>query len=287
MTRPPEAYAMKILFRPLLGLALLASALLTPAAFAADAPTDAAKPAAAGGSAFTPAPSGWYAELTGGFATVDFEDPDANIAYVGNQADVLLGAPGPMRYFENSAAFGLELGRRRGPWSWGLATEHQRQRVQTYTAGTSTGAVDAISLMTTIDLRLTSTFRPAKLFGFEVGASAGLSFAHYSEQFSVYVFPAPQANFINSGAYHASSFSGGPHIGWRRPLYGNTWLMARGAWLFRNFDELKGQAKERSASEILITDTSLERLDNGETASIDASSGQYTFGLSYTFGGRR
>ena len=61
----------------------------------------------------------------------------------------------------------------------------------------------------------------------------------------------------------------------------------RGAWLFRDFTELKGQAKMRTSSEMLITDTSLERLDNGETASIDASSGQYTFGLSYTFGGRR
>jgi hypothetical protein len=266
---------------------LFAISLLAPVALAADAPTDAAKPATAHGSAFTPAPSGWYAEFTGGFATVDFEDPDANIAFMEDIANDILGAPGPMRYFENSAAFGLELGRRRGQWSFGLAAEHQRQRVQTYTAGTSTGALDVISLMTTIDLRLTSTFRPAKLYGFELGASAGVSFGHYSEQFALYVFPAPQFNANLSGVYHATSFSGGPHIGWRRPLYGNTWLVARGAWLFRNFDELKGQAQNRTASEILITDTSLQRLDNGETASIDASSGQYTFGLSYTFGGRR
>lgn len=270
-----------------LAASLFAIALVAPLALAADAPTDAAKPAASHGTAFTPAPGGWYAELTGGLATVDFEDPDANIAFVGGFANDLFAAPGPMRYFENSAAFGLELGRRRGPWSFGLATEHQRQRVQTYTAGTSTGALDAISLMTTIDLRLTSTLRPAKLWGFEVGASAGVSFGHYSEQFAIYVFPAPQFNANLSGAYHATSVSAGPHIGWRRPLYGNTWLLARGAWLFRNFDELKGQAKNRTANEMLITDTSLKRLDNGETASIDASSGQYTFGLSYTFGGRR
>jgi hypothetical protein len=141
--------------------------------------------------------------------------------------------------------------------------------------------------MSTIDLRLTSTLRPAKLYGFEIGASAGVSFGHYSEQFALYVFPAPQLNATLSGVYHATTFSGGPHIGWRRPLYGNTWLMARGAWLFRNFDELKGQANNRTSSEILVADTSLERLDNGEKASIDASSGQYTFGLSYTFGGRR
>lgn len=284
MTRPSEARPMKVLIRSLFAIALLA-----PVALAADAPTDAATPAPVHTSAFTPAPGGWYAELTGGFATVNFEDPDANIAFAeGIATDPnLLAAPGPLRYFENSAAFGLELGRRRGAWSFGLATEHQRQRVQSYTAGTITGALDAISLMTTIDLRLTSTLRPANLFGFELGASAGLSFAHYSEQFSIYIFPFPQANSIYSGAYHATSFSGGPHVGWRRPLYGNTWLLARAAWLFRNFDELEGQAKQRSATEMLITDTSLERLDNGETASIDASSGQYTFGLSYTFGGRR
>jgi len=282
MTRAPEAHPMKVLVTSLFAIALLA-----PVALAADAPTDAAKPATPHGSAFTPAPGGWYAELTGGFATVDFEDPDANIAYMGGRANEILAAPGPMRYFENSAAFGLELGRRRGPWSFGLATEHQRQRVQTYTAGTSIGALDAISLMTTIDLRLTSTFRPAKLYGFEIGASAGLSFGHYSEQFAVYVFPATQFSFTQSGVYDATSFSAGPHIGWRRPLYGNTWLMARGAWLFRDFSELKGQANTRTSSEILVTDTSLKRLDNGEKASIDASSGQYTFGLSYTFGGRR
>lgn len=282
MTRLLETRAMKVLAASLFTIALLA-----PAALAADAPTDAAKPAATHGSAFTPAPSGWYAELTGGFATVDYEDPDANIVYMGDRANEILAAPGPMRLFENSAAFGLELGRRRGPWSFGLATEHQRQRVQTFTAGTSIGALDAISLMTTIDLRLTSTFRPAKLFGFEVGASAGMSFGHYSEQFAVYVYPATQFSFTQSGAYHATSFSAGPHIGWRRPLYGNTWLTARGAWLFRDFTELKGQAKLRTSSEMLISDTSLERLDNGEKASIDASSGQYTFGLSYTFGGKR
>lgn len=282
MTRLPEAQAMRILAPALFALALIA-----PAALAAGTPADATKPAPTPAAVFTPAPGGWYAELTAGFANVDFEDPDANIAYVEHFATENLDAPGPLRYFENSQAYGLELGHRRGHWSWGVATEHQRQRVQTYTAGTSTGGLDAISLMTTIDVRLTGTIRPQKLFGFEFGASAGMSFAHYSEQFAIYVFPAPEFNVNLSGAYHATSFTGGPHIGWRRPLYGNTWLVARGTWLWRNFDELEGQLKQRAGGEMLITDAFLRRLDNGDVAAIDASSGQFTVGMSYTFGGRR
>ena len=138
-----------------------------------------------------------------------------------------------------------------------------------------------------MDVRLAGSYRPASLFGFEVGASAGISFAHYSEQYALYVFPAPEFDANFSGAFHASSLSGGPHLAWRRPFFGNTWLVARGSWLYRNFDELKGQYKDRQDGDTSILDSSLLRLADGELASVDGSGFQATAGLSYTFGGRR
>ncbi len=274
--------------------ALLAVSLLAPLARAQDAPATPAAPAAtakakthASGAVFTPAPSGWYVEVRGGFATQDYGDMDANITAWEQIAEVNLGAPGPFRRFDNPQAYAIEIGRRRGPWSLGLSTEHQRQRVNTFAAGTITGAADATTLVATMDIRLSTSWRPASLFGFEFGASGGMSFAHVSEDYAFFVFPAPEFDQSISGAYHASSFSGGPHVGWRRPLFGNTWLVARGAWVYRKFDELKGQAKVHTADGTEIVDTPLLRFDSGEKVKIDGSGTQLTAGVAYTFGGKR
>lgn len=283
MTRPPEAHAMRVLTA-----ALFAIPLLAPAAFGQVAdPAPATKPVPIPAAVMATAPSGWYVEVRGGFASQQLDDLDANIGFAEEIALSNLEARGPFRRFENAQAFGLELGYRRGSVSLGVLGELQRQRPRTFAAGDSIGALDAISLLSTIDARLAVSYRPRWLYGFELGASGGLSFAHYSEQFSIYIFEAPEFNVNFAGAFHAASFSGGPHIGWRRPLVGATWLVARAAWVYRNFDELKGQYHQNAGGETLIVDDSLRRLSDGEPASIDASGAQVTAGLTYTFGARR
>ncbi len=270
--------------------ALFAMTLFAPLARAADDGAPAAAPATTDHgpvSVFTVAPSGWYVEVRGGFATQDYTDPEANITYMQDIAVQSLDAPGVFRSFDHPQAYAFEVGRRRGAWCLGITTEQQRQRVHTLSAGTILGSMDATTLVATMDVRLTGSYRPRSLFGLEVGASAGMSFAHYSEDYSVRIFPQPDLNADYSGAYHASSFAGGPHLGWRRPLYGNAWLTARFAWIYRKFDELKGQRKSRSSDGTTITDTSLQRLDNGALAKIDGSGAQLSAGFSYTFGGRR
>jgi hypothetical protein len=265
--------------------ALLALTFFAGSSLAAEGDTKPAPRPKHTAAVFSPAPSGWYAELRTGFATQQLDDPNSNIAYMERIGTYNLGSPGALRRFGEANAFALELGHRRGNWSWGLATEHQRQRVRSFTAGTNTGALDLITLMGVTDVRLTTSVRPAKFFGFELGASAGMAFAHYSEQYAIYVFPAPEFNAALSGVYHASSPSAGAHIGWRRPLYGNTWLVARGAWAYRKFDSLQGsQTGEFGPG---TTSYDLVRLDNGKKASIDATGFQFTTGLSHTFGGRR
>jgi hypothetical protein len=283
MTRPPEAYAMRVLTAVLFAIPLLA-----PAAFgqAAD-PDPAPKPVPIPAAVMATAPSGWYVEARAGFASQQLDDLDANIAFVEEIAVSSLEARGPFRRFENAQAFGLELGYRRSSVNVGILGELQRQRPRTFAAGDSIGALDAISLLSTIDVRLAASYRPRWLYGFELGGSAGLAFAHYSESFSIYVYEAPQFNTSYGGAYHAVSFSGGPHLAWRRPLFGATWLVARAAWVYRNFDELEGQYRQRQGGQIEVVDDSLRRLSDGEFASIDGSGVQVTAGLSYTFGARR
>lgn len=267
--------------------ALLAIPLLAPPAPGQEAGAAAETKTAVPRPVFTVAPSGWYAEVRAGFASQQLDDPDANIAYVERIAVEGLDAKGPLRRFDTAQDFAVEFGRRHGSVGVGIAGELQRQRVRTFASGTSVGAVDAISLMSIMDVRLVGSYRPRWLYGFELGASAGLAFAHYSEQFAIYVFPAPEFGTNLSGAFHAVSFSGGPHLGWRRPLLGDTWLTARATWLYRNFDELKGQYRERQGDQAEIVDDSLRRLADGEFASIDGSGVQLTAGLSYTFAGRR
>ena len=271
-----------------LSFALFAITLLAPAAFgqAGDA-TGEKKPVVIPAAVMSSAPSGWYVEARGGFAPQQLDDLDANISYIEDVATDQLGARGPFRRFENAQAFGVELGRRHGSLSLGILGELQRQRPHTFAAGDTLGALDAISLLSTLDVRLAATYRPRWLYGFEMGLSGGMSFAHYSEQFALYIFDAPQFNVNIAGAFHAASLSGGPHVGWRRPLYGATWLTARAAWVYRNFDELKGQYHRNAGGETLIVDDSLRRLADGELASIDGSGAQVTAGLSYTFGARR
>lgn len=266
---------------------LFAIPLLATAAFGQEGAGDAPKPLAGPHSAFSPAPSGFFVELRGGFAPQQLDDPDANIAWAEEFAADVFDAPGPFRRFDRAQAFALELGYRRGALGLGVVTELQRQRPRTFSAGDSIGAVDAISLLSTIDVRLAASYRPRWLYGFELGGSAGLSFAHYSESFGVYVFPDPDFNTTVSGAFSAASFTGGPHVGWRRPLFGATWLVARAAWIYRNFDELEGQYRTRSGGDAEVVDDSLRRMTDGELASIDASGVQVTAGLSYTFGARR
>lgn len=270
-----------------LTLVLSALSLLAPAAFAQEGGAAAAAKAPAAKAVFTSAPSGFYVEARAGIARQDLADPDANIAYMEQVGTENLGAPGSFRRFGDAGAYALELGLRRGHWSWGVATEHQRQRVRTFAAGTETGSLDLISLMSTIDVRVVTSYRPDWLYGFEVGGSAGLAFAHYSEQFALYVFPAPEFDYNYSGAFHAASFSGGPHLGWRRPLYGDWWLAARGTYLWRNFDELKGLYQYRANGGTDIVNESLRRLEDGAIARIDGSGLQFTGGLTYTIGGRR
>ena len=283
MTRPPEARAMRVLTAVLFAIPLLAPAALGQAAD----PAPATKPDAIPAAVMATAPSGWYVEVRGGFASQQVDDADANIGYMEEIALSDLDARGPFRRFENAQAFGLELGYRRGSVSLGILGDLQRQRPRTFAAGDSIGAIDAISLLSTIDVRLAASYRPRWLYGFELGGSAGLAFAHYSESFSIYLFEAPQFNNTLGGAFHAVSISGGPHVGWRRPLFGATWLVARAAWVYRNFDELEGQYHLNAGGETLISDDSLRRLSDGERASIDASGAQVTAGLSYTFGARR
>lgn len=266
---------------------LFALALFAPAAFAQGGAAATAAKLPAAKAVFTSAPSGWYVEARGGFATQDLADPDANIAYMERVGTENLGTPAPFRRFGDAGAYAIELGLRRGHWAWGVATEHQRQRVRTFAAGTETGSLDLISLMSTIDVRLVTSYRPDWLHGFELGGSAGLAFAHYSEQFAIYIFPAPEFDANVSGAFHAASFTGGPHLGWRRPLYGNWWLTARGAYLWRNFDELKGLYQDRTGGGTEIVNESLRRLEDGAIAKIDGTGMQYTAGLTYTIGGRR
>lgn len=273
---------MRVLSAVLFAIPLLAPAAFGQASGDAPAPVPVAIPAAVMSSA----PSGWYVEVRGGFASQQLDDPDANIEFAERFATGALEARGPLRRFGNAQAFGLEFGYRRGSVAAGVLTELQRQRPHTFAAGDSTGALDAISLLSTMDVRLAASYRPRWLYGFELGGSAGLSFAHYSESFAIYVFEAPQFNNSLAGAFHAVSISGGPHVGWRRPLFGSTWLVARAAWLYRNFDELKGQYRERAGGQTEVLDDSLRRLADGELASIDASGVQATAGLSYTFGAR-
>lgn len=274
---------MKQLFTAVLALSLFATA----AAAAEPAATPAAAKPRGPGAVFNVAPSGWYAELRAGTSTQDLGDADANIAYMEDLGIQNLGSPGDLHRFGPASAFALELGRTRGAWSFGVVTEHQRQRVRSYTAGTLTGALDMISLMSNIDVRAVATVRPANLFGFEVGASAGMSFAHYSEQFSLEVFPAPDQGFVLSGAYHAAAPAAGAHLGWRRPLYGNTWLTTRGAWVWRDFGEFKGTSKLAAGGETRLSETDLLLLDSGAKAQLDGSGFQFTAGLSHTFGGKR
>lgn len=266
---------------------LFAIPLLATAAFGQAGGADAPRPAAGPHVAFSPAPAGFFVELRGGFAPLELDDPDANITWAEEIATGMLEAPGSFRRFDRAQAFGLELGYRRGALGLGVVTELQRQRPHTFSAGDSIGALDAISLLSTIDVRLAASWRPRWLYGFELGGSAGLSFAHYSESFGIYVFPDPESNATLSGAFRAVSFSGGPHVGWRRPLYGSTWLVARAAWLYRNFDELEGQYRTSAGGETIIDDDVLRRLSDGEAASIDAGGPQVTAGLAYTFGARR
>lgn len=266
---------------------LFAIPLLATAAFGQAGGAAPPRPAAGPHAAFSPAPSGFYVEARGGFATHELEDLDANIAWAERIAVENLDAPGDFRRFDRAQAFALEMGYRRGALGLGIVTELQRQRPRTFSAGDSLGALDAISLLSTIDVRLSASYRPRWLYGFELGGSAGLSFAHYSESFGVYVFPDPGSNVTLSGAFSAASFTGGPHVGWRRPLFGPTWLVARAAWLYRNFDELEGQYRMNAGGETLIDDDVLRRLSDGEAASIDAGGVQVTAGLSYTFGARR
>lgn len=261
--------------------------LFAPAAFAQGGDAAVAAKAPAAKAVYTPAPSGWYAEFRGGLATQDLADPDANIAYLERTGAENLGTPGPFRRFGDAGAYAIELGLRHGSWAWGVATEHQRQRVRTFAAGTQTGSLDLVSLMSTLDVRIVTSYRPAGLWGFEIGGSAGLAFAHYSEQFALDIYATPEDDTNVSGAFHAASFSGGPHLGWRRPLYGNWWLAARGAYLWRNFDELKGQYQDRDSGGTEIVNESLHRLEDGALAKIDGSGMQYTAGVTYTIGGRR
>jgi opacity protein-like surface antigen len=282
MRRLPKGHAMRVLVPALFVLTLLATAAAAADSDPKTAPAPKRPPAV-----FTPSPSGWYVEGRAGFAPWDLDDPNASIAYIEQIAADNLGAPGPLRRFDYAAVFALEVGHRRGNWSYGLAAENQWERVSNFTSGTVNGSLEQVSLMSTIDVRLTTTVRPAKLFGFEAGASAGMSYAHYSEMFALAIFPAPENNLTLSGAYHASAPVAGAHLGWRRPLYGNTWLVARGAWYWRDFGEFKGRAEDRSGGEIIIVDQDLLVLGTSEKASIDASGFQYSAGLSYTFGGRR
>ena len=265
--------------------ALLAVSLLLPAAARAADDAAPAPAKAAAVATFTPAPSGWYVELRSGTATQTLDDPDANIGFIERFSEDNLGAPGPLRRFGNATAFAGEIGRRRGAWSWGIEVEHQRQRVKTFAAGTLTGSFDCVSLMAVTDVRLAATIRPRNLYGFEVGASAGTAYGHYSEHFAIAIYQAPQFDTALSGVYHATSLSGGAHLGWRRPLYGNSWLVARAAWSWRKFDKLAGTQTNEFGSG--TTNQDLVRLTDGKTASIDATGFQFTAGLSHTFGGRR
>lgn len=275
---------MKTLFAILFAIPLLATAALGQASDPAAAKLPEAKIPAA---VMSTAPSGWFVEARGGFASQQLDDLDSNIGYMEDVAIENLEARGPFRRFDRAQAFAVELGYRRGAVSLGVLTELQRQRPHTFAAGDSLGAVDAISLLSTMDVRLSASYRPRWLYGFELGGSGGLSFAHYSESFSLYVFDAPQYNVTLAGAFHAVSFTGGPHVGWRRPLFGATWLVARAAWIYRSFDELEGQYHRNAGGETLISDDVLRRYEDGEKASVDGSGVQVTAGLSYTFGARR
>jgi hypothetical protein len=263
--------------------ATVAAAAETPAPPAAKTAPKAKTPAAV----FTVAPSGWYAELRGGVATQDLPDADANIAYWEQIAMDSLGAPGDLHRFSQAPVFALEIGLRHGTWSWGVETQYQQQRVDNFSAGTSTGSLEMSSFFSVVDVRATATARPAKLHGFEAGASAGWAFGHYSERYSLVVFPAPEYNASLSGVYGASAPSLGAHLGWRRPLYGNTWLTARAAWSWRDFGEFPGRYDVTSGGETHSHDSDLIRLDNGEKAQLDGSGFQFTAGLSYTLGGKR
>jgi opacity protein-like surface antigen len=277
---------MKRLFAALFSLTLLATAVAaaeTPAAPAAK-PAPRSKAPAAG---FTPAPSGWYAEFRGGIATQDVPDLDANIAYWEQIGVQFLDSPGDLHRFSQAPVFALEAGLRHGPWSYGVESQWQRQTVDNFTAGTFSGSLDMSSLFSVLDVRATVSARPASLFGFEAGASAGWAFGHYSERYALSVYSAPQANITVSGAYDASAPSLGAHLGWRRPLYGNTWLLARAAWSWRDFGEMAGNYDVATSNETLSHDSDLLRFDNGEKAKVDGSGFQFTVGLSYTLGGKR
>ncbi len=270
-----------------LSLFLFVFALFASAASAQEGAGAAAAKAPAPKAVFTPAPSGLYVEVRGGFAPQDLTDPNANIAYMERVGVDSLGTPTPFRRFGDAGAYAVELGLRHGRWAWGVATELQRQRVHTFAAGTGTGSLDLISLMSTMDVRAVTTYRPTWLLGFEVGGSAGLAFAHYSEQFALTVYRSPANDASVSGAFHAVSFSGGPLLGWRRPLYGNWWLTARGAWLWRDFGELEGQYRNRSSAGTEIVDEPLRRLEDDARAKIDGGGWQFTAGLNWTIRGRR
>jgi hypothetical protein len=274
---------MKRLFAALLSLTLLATA-----AAAAETPAaPAAKSAPKASAGFTPAPSGWYAEFRGGVATQDVPDLDANIAYWEAIGIDSLDAPGDLHRFSQAPVFALEVGLRHGRWSYGVETQWQRQVVDNFTAGTFTGSLDMSSLFSVLDVRATVTARPATLHGFEAGASAGWAFGHYSERYALSIYSAPQDNITVSGAYEASAPSLGAHIGWRRPLYGNTWLLARAAWSWRDFGEMSGNYDVATSDATYSYDSDLMRFDNGEKAKVDGSGFQFTAGLSYTLGGKR
>lgn len=287
--------------RTLAALALcLAIAAPVRAQDAAAPKPDAAKPAAKEGAkkeakpkakvvkpVYTAAPSGWYAELRGGFAHPDLADPDDAIDVM-QRFSGEIGAPGPLRHFGWHEALQLEIGRRHGAWAWGLEGDFSSQRVRTYDAGSETAGLSAISLFNAVDVRLTSTYRVPRLLGFELGATAGVSRAHYSEDFGFDVYVDPDLSAQYSGTYDSGiTLVAGPVLGWRRPLYGNNWITARGTWMWRDYGALDGTRVENNSAGRWTVDTDLVRIRDGAKADIDASGFEWTLGLSHTFGGKR
>ena len=280
-----------------LALALAAPALAQDAA----APKPAAeKPAAKEGAkpeakpkakavkpVYSVAPSGWYVEVRGGMARPDLADADDAIDVMQRFAGEV-GAPGPMRHFGWHEAAQLEIGRRHGAWSYGLEGDFFVQRVRTFDGGSTTAGFSAISLFNAIDVRLTATYRVPRLLGFELGATAGLSRAHYSEDFGVDVYTDPHLGCGYSGAYDSGVKPvAGPVLGWRRPLYGNNWITARGAWMWRDYGTFDGTRVQSNSVGRWTEDMDLVRLRDGATAELDASGFEWAVGLSHTFGGKR
>ena len=236
---------------------------------------------------YTAAPSGWYVELRGGFAHPDLTDPNDAIDLM-QRFSGEIGAPGPLRNFGRHEALQLEIGRRHGAWSWGLEGDFIAQRVRTLDAGSITAGLSAISFFNAVDVRLTSTWRVPKLLGFEIGATAGVSRAHYSEDFGMDVYADPDLSAQYSGTYDSGVKPvAGPVLGWRRPLFGNNWVTARGTWMWRDYGAFDGTRVENNSAGRWTVDTDLVRIRDGAKADIDASGFEWTVGLSHTFGGKR